>query len=155
MAAVSPFVTNEEVRAEFAQGDTASALSLLQKLWGYMDSPGPDFTGADWELVGPTGAPGFGSYTSLAHGWASGATADLSQYVLGVQPYRPGYRAWLVQPHPGSLTWAEGNVPTPLGTITVRWAQSPTSGAFSLQVSARQAERPGTSRCQFPSLAPR
>ncbi len=136
MAAVSPFVTNEEVRAEFAQGDTASALSLLQELWGYMDSPGPDFTGADWELVGPTGAPGFGSYTSLAHGWASGATADLSQYVLGVQPSSPGYRAWLVQPHPGSLTWAEGNVPTPLGTIAVRWAQSPTSGAFSLQVSA-------------------
>jgi alpha-L-rhamnosidase len=136
MAAISPFVTNEEVRAEFAQGDTASALSLLQELWGYMDSPGPDFTGADWELVGPTGAPGFGSYTSLAHGWASGATADLSQYVLGVQPSGPGYRAWLVQPHPGSLTWAEGNVPTPLGTIAVRWAQSPTSGAFSLQVSA-------------------
>ena len=53
MAAVSPFVTNEQVRAEFAQGDTASALSLLQELWGYMDSPGPDFTGADWELVGP------------------------------------------------------------------------------------------------------
>jgi alpha-L-rhamnosidase len=136
MAAVSPFVTNEEVRAEFAQGDTASALSLLQELWGYMDSPGPDFTGADWELVGPTGAPGFGSYTSLAHGWASGATADLSQYVLGVQPSSPGYRVWLVQPHPGSLTWAEGNVPTPLGTIAVRWAQSPTSGAFSVQVSA-------------------
>jgi alpha-L-rhamnosidase len=136
MAAVSPFVTNEQVRAEFAQGDTASALSLLQELWGYMDSPGPDFTGADWELIAPTGAPGFGSYTSLAHGWASGATADLSQYVLGVQPSRPGYRAWLVQPHPGSLTWAEGNVPTPSGTITVRWAQSPTSGAFSLRVSA-------------------
>src|SRR5580704_2460079 len=72
MAAVSPFVTNEQVRAEFAQGDTASALSLLQELWGYMDSPGPDFTGADWELIAPTGAPGFGSYTSLAHGWASG-----------------------------------------------------------------------------------
>lgn len=136
MAAVSPFVTNEEVRAEFAQGDTASALSLIQELWGYMDSPGPDFTGADWELVGPTGAPGFGSETSLAHGWASGATADLSQYVLGVQPSSPGYRTWQVQPHPGSLTWAEGNVPTPLGTIAVRWAQSPSSGAFSLQVSA-------------------
>ena len=136
MTAVSPFVTNEEVRAEFAQGDTASALSLLQELWGYMDSPGPDFTGADWELVGPTGAPGFGSYTSLAHGWAGGATADLSQYVLGVQPSSPGYRTWRVQPHPGSLTWAEGNVPTPLGTIAVRWAQSPSSGAVSLQVSA-------------------
>ena len=86
--------------------------------------------------------PGFGSYTSLAHGWASGATADLSQYVLGVQPSSPGYRAWLVQPHPGSLTWAEGNVPTPLGTIAVRWAQSPTSGAFSLQVSSSSRKRP-------------
>ncbi|HEY6429971.1 MAG TPA: alpha-L-rhamnosidase C-terminal domain-containing protein [Acidimicrobiales bacterium] len=133
---VSPFVTNDEVRALFASGDTASALSLLQRLWGYMDAPGPDYTGADWELVGPNGAPGFGDGTSLAHGWSSGATADLSSYVLGVQPTAAGFDIWSVNPHPGSLSWAEGNVPTPHGTIEVRWAQQPSSGRFALQVTA-------------------
>jgi alpha-L-rhamnosidase len=133
---VSPFVTNDEVRALFASGDTASALSLLQRLWGYMDAPGPDYTGADWELVGPNGAPGFGDETSLAHGWSSGATADLSSYVLGVRPTTAGFDIWSVDPHPGSLSWAEGNVPTPHGTIEVRWAQQPSSGRFALQVTA-------------------
>ena len=133
---VSPFVTNDEVRALFASGDTGSALSLLQRLWGYMDAPGPDYTGADWELVGPDGAPGFGDETSLAHGWSSGATADLSSYVLGVQPTTAGFDIWSVDPHPGSLSWAEGNVPTPHGTIEVRWAQQPSSGRFALQVTA-------------------
>jgi len=133
---VSPFVTNDEVRALFSSGDTASALSLLQRLWGYMDAPGQDYSGADWELVGPKGAPGFGDETSLAHGWSSGATADLSSYVLGVQPTTAGFDVWSVDPHPGSLSWAEGNVPTPHGTIEVRWAQQPSSGRFALQVTA-------------------
>jgi alpha-L-rhamnosidase len=136
MTAVSPFVTNEEVQADFVAGDTPTALSLLETLWGYMDSPGPDFSGADWELVGADGSPGFGSYTSLAHGWSSGPTADLSGYVLGVQPVSPGYRTWLVQPHPGTLSWVEGDVPTPHGTIAVRWAQQDTSGRFVLQLRA-------------------
>jgi alpha-L-rhamnosidase len=133
---VSPFVTNDEVRALFASGDTVSALTLLQQLWGYMDAPGPDYTGADWELVGPNGAPGFGDETSLAHGWSSGATADLSSYVLGVQPTAAGFDIWSVDPHPGSLSWAEGNVPTPHGEIEVRWAQQPSSGRFALEVTA-------------------
>ncbi len=133
---VSPFITNDEVRALFASGDTAVALSLLRNLWGYMDSPGQDYTGADWELVGPNGAPGFGDETSLAHGWSSGATADLSSYVLGVRPTTAGFDIWSVDPHPGSLSWAEGNVPTPHGTIEVRWAQQPSSGRFALEVTA-------------------
>jgi alpha-L-rhamnosidase len=133
---ISPFVTNDEVQALFASGDTSSALSLLQSLWGYMDAPGPDYTGADWELVGPNGAPGFGDETSLAHGWSSGATADLSSYLLGVRPTTAGFDTWSVDPHPGSLSWAEGNVPTPHGTIQARWAQQPSSGRFVLSVSA-------------------
>ena len=135
-AAVSPFVTNEEVEALFATDDTAAATSLLQTLWGYMDAPGPDDTGADWELVGTNGSPGFGDATSLAHGWASGATADLSSYVLGVEPSTAGFQTWSVEPHPGSLSWVEGDVPTPHGTIDVRWAQDQSSGRFALQVTA-------------------
>jgi alpha-L-rhamnosidase len=134
-AAVSPFVTNEEVSALFATGDTAAAMALIQKLWGYMDAPGPDDSGADWELVGTDGSPGFGYETSLAHGWSSGATADLSSYVLGVAPSTAGFATWSVEPHPGTLSWVEGDVPTPHGTIAVRWAQDTATGRFSLQVA--------------------
>jgi alpha-L-rhamnosidase len=135
-AAVSPFVTNEEVGALFTNGDASSATALLRTLWGYMDGPGPNYTGADWELVGSHGAPGFGDFTSLAHGWSSGATADLSSYVLGVEPTTAGFRTWTLEPHPGTLAWAEGDVPTPHGTIDVRFAQDPRSGPSALQVTA-------------------
>jgi alpha-L-rhamnosidase len=136
LAAVSPFVTNDEVQALFAVGDTDSALALLRTLWGYMDSPGPDFSGADWEVVGSDGSPGFGASTSLAHGWATGATADLSADVLGVTPSTAGFRTWSVAPHLGDLSWVEGDVPTPHGTIAVRVARDRTSGRMALQVTA-------------------
>ncbi len=140
-AAVSPFVTHEEVDALFASGDTAQAVSLIRKLWGYMAAPGPDATGTDWELVGADGSPGFGAYTSLAHGWSSGATADLSSQVLGVLPATPGFRVWSVSPHPGSLTWAEGDVPTPRGPLDVRWARAHATGRFTVQVEAPKRSR--------------
>jgi alpha-L-rhamnosidase len=135
-SAISPYVTDQEVEANFDSGNVGPAMSILRTVWGHMDAPGPDFTGADWELVGSKGNPGFGSFTSLAHGWASGATADLSAYVLGVQPVSAGFKTWLVQPSAGSLSWVEGNVPTPHGTIAVRWAQDRTKSRFALQVSA-------------------
>jgi alpha-L-rhamnosidase len=150
VAAVSPFVTNEELQALFATGQTHAALSLMERLWGYMDRPGPDYTAADWETIGTSGAPQFGGFTSLAHGWSSGATADLSTYVLGVEPVGAGYRQWLVQPHPGSLSWVEGDVPTPGGNISVRWAQDGTTRRFALQVAAPVATR-GTISVPVPS----
>lgn len=133
---VSPFATNEEVQALFTTDRTAAALSLIETLWGHMDAPGPDDTKADWELVGADGSPGFGPGTSLAHGWASGATADLSAYVLGVRPASAGFRQWVVQPHPGSISWVEGDVPTPHGSIDVRWAQERSTGRLAMQVAA-------------------
>lgn len=134
---VSPFITNEEVQALYAVGDTSAATGLVRQLWGYMDNPqGTNYTGADWEVVGTNGAPGFGGFTSLAHGWASGATADLSQYVLGVAPVGAGYRSWAVDPHPGALSWSEGQVPTPHGPITVDWGHETTQGRFVMKLQA-------------------
>lgn len=131
---ISPFITNDEVAALFDTGQTVAAVSLIEQLWGHMDAPGPDDSRADWELVAADGAPGFGANTSLAHGWASGATAQLSSQVLGVSPTFAGFAQWSVDPHPGTLTWAEGKVPTPTGAISVDWAQDVRTGGFTLEV---------------------
>jgi alpha-L-rhamnosidase len=131
---VSPFITNDEVSAMFDIGQTDGAIHLIEQLWGHMDAPGPDDSRADWELVAADGAPGFGASTSLAHGWASGATAQLSNQVLGVSPTVAGFTQWSIDPHPGTLAWAEGEVPTPAGAISVDWAQDVRTGGFTLQV---------------------
>jgi alpha-L-rhamnosidase len=57
---------------------------------------------------------------SLCHGWASGPTSWLSEYVLGVRVMEPGCRKVKIEPHLGDLEWVEGSFPTPYGTIFIR-----------------------------------
>jgi alpha-L-rhamnosidase len=130
---VSPYSSDAEVRARFETGDTKGALSLIATLWGNMIADGDYYTGTTWEALSASGQP-VSSQTSLAHGWASGPTSALSHYVLGVRPYAPGYKQWLIKPQVGNLTWAVGEVPTPYGAIAVKWGVS-ARGAVSMNVT--------------------
>lgn len=128
-----PFPSGFEVDARFAtKGDTDSALALMRTYWGYQltQDPGSTF----WEKTDLNGQPAIGSFTSLAHGWASEPTTSLTTQVLGVQPTAPGFSRYLVQPHPADLRWAKGSVPTPHGAIRVHWTQH--ADAMDLTVSA-------------------
>lgn len=51
-----------------------------------------------------------------------------------VSPGQPGIRDLAGRPAAGSLSWAEGAVPTPHGDITVKWASSP--GGFAIAIRA-------------------
>jgi len=130
---ISPYITAYEVEADYLAGDTSDAEQLMHLTWDQMTDPrNPFFTGTMWENIGPDGTA-TEARTSLAHGWASGPTPILTGYVLGVQPVKPGYQAFTVTPHPGSLRWAEGTVPTPYGQILVRWTRA--GHRFSLAVA--------------------
>jgi alpha-L-rhamnosidase len=135
---ISPYVTGYEVDASLSASDTADAESLLETVWGDMINPSnPDYTGTMWENISASnGQVGFGASSSLAHGWATTPVSALSGYFLGVQPATAGYATWTVEPHPGDLSWAEGNVPTPHGSIAVDWAGQKGTGEFSMQVTA-------------------
>jgi alpha-L-rhamnosidase len=130
---VSTFISAYEAQARYAANDAANAETLLRTVFGWMvNSANPDRTGTMWENIATDGTPGLGAYTSLAHGWATGAVSSLSGYALGVRPTSPGFNTWLVQPHPGTLSWANGRVPTPHGAITAKWARQ--TNGFALQV---------------------
>ena len=62
--------------------------------------------------------------------WVSRFLAE--KYVLGVRPVEPGYKAWLIEPQTGDLSWAEGTVPTSYGPIEVKWRK--TSKGLSLEI---------------------
>ena len=123
-----------ELRARLAAGDTTGAMQLLSDVWGQMVTPGPDFTGAMWENLNSDGTIQKGS-TSLAHGWSSTPTSALTGYVLGARPVDAGYATWIVQPQPGSLSWTEGQVPTPHGPLAVKWGRA-SGGEFDMDVTA-------------------
>jgi alpha-L-rhamnosidase len=135
---ISPYVTGYEVDASLSANDTADAESLLKTVWGDMINPSnPDYTGTMWENISASnGQVGFGASSSLAHGWATTPVSALSGYFLGVQPATAGYATWTVEPHPGDLSWAEGSVSTPHGSIAVDWAGQSGTGQFSMQVTA-------------------
>lgn len=134
------------LRAMSAAGNYQGAIDMIRQYWGAMIDLGAttfweDFN-MDWlpnagridELV-PEGKKDihgdYGAYCykgfrhSLCHGWASGPTSWLSEYVLGVQVVEPGCRAVRITPHLGDLEWVEGTFPTPHGIITIRHEKSP------------------------------
>jgi len=57
---------------------------------------------------------------SLAHGWASGPTAWLTEHVLGVSIVEPGAKVIRISPNLGDLTFVEGSFPTPHGVVKIQ-----------------------------------
>lgn len=121
-------------------GRYSEALGIISRFWGAMLDLGAttfweDFN-LDWadnatridefpqagkrDIHGDCGAYCYIGYRhSLCHGWASGPTAWLTRHVLGVSVVEPGCRTVRIEPHLGSLDWAEGTFPTPKGIIKI------------------------------------
>jgi hypothetical protein len=134
---ISPFITAFEVEADYLAGDASDAQRLLHLTWNQMIDPrNPFYTGTMWENIGPDGTA-TEARTSLAHGWASGPTPIMISYVLGVQPVAPGYQTFTVDPHPGSLRWAQGAVPTPYGPIIASWERNDRRFSVTVAVPPR------------------
>jgi alpha-L-rhamnosidase len=132
---ISPYVTGAELIARFDSTDSANAVTLLENEWGPMIAPGDIYTGTFWENESTTGTQGSSS-TSMAHGWSTAPTSVLSEYVLGIQPVDAGYKTWTVRPQPGTLSWTEGQAPTPHGALSVKWNHDTNAGRFAMQVKA-------------------
>ena len=58
----------------------------------------------------------------------------LTNDLLGAVPTSPGFATWAVTPHPGSVSWARGQLPTPHGPLAVSWQQ--VNGSITLTVTA-------------------
>lgn len=128
------------LKARGESGDIDGCLDSIREYWGGMLSLGAttfweDFD-IDWlknaariddltpegkiDVHGTYGGYCYRGYRhSLCHGWASGPTAWLSEYVLGIRPVEPGCRVIRVTPQLGDLEWAQGTFPTPLGIVKV------------------------------------
>ena len=133
---ISPFVAGLELGARFVAGDAGDAISLAHLLWGQMvQTSGPFYSGGLWENLDPNGQDS-ASNTSLAHGWATAPVSAFSSYLLGIRPTGPGYSTWEIAPQPGTLAWAQGQVPTPGGPIASSWQVGAGDSSFSLTMAA-------------------
>ncbi|CAE6338283.1 unnamed protein product [Rhizoctonia solani] len=133
---VSPYASGFHTWAAFEAGMNEEAIRLMRTVWkNQTDVNNPWYTGMTWEFInGTSGEPYNPRASSQAHGWGSAPTWQLSRYVLGVSPAAPGYSTWSFAPRTVNLTYANGRVPTPWGTITASWETTDTG--FEMRVNA-------------------
>jgi alpha-L-rhamnosidase len=129
------------LKARAMAGDINGCLDTIRDYWGGMIRLGATTFWEDFDIAwlenaapideivadGKKDVHGdYGSYCykgyrkSLCHGWASGPTPWLSEYVLGITVVEPGCRVVRISPNLGDLDWAEGTFPTPFGLIKLR-----------------------------------
>lgn len=125
----SPYVAQYLLESLFENGQDAAALALItasgDRSWRHMVESGTTITWEAWDRK-------FKPNQDWNHAWGAAPANLLPRFVLGVQPLTPGWRRALVQPHAGSLTSAEGKLPTPRGPVTVDWKRTAT---FTIRIT--------------------
>ncbi len=137
---MSTFYGYYMLKARANAGDYQGAINNIREYWGSMLDLGAtsfweDFdiewmkNGAPIDEVVPAGKidvhSSYGGYCykgfrhSFCHGWASGPTSWLTQYVLGVNVVEPGCKVIKIEPHLGDLQWVKGTFPTPYGIVKI------------------------------------
>jgi len=129
---VYAFTSYLEIQARFLNGQADSAIDEIKRLYGWMAMNDPRTT--DWEGIGTDGSLYAGAATSAAHGWSTGVVPALTNDLLGATPTGPGFATWTVQPHPGTVRWARGQLPTPHGPLGVSWSTNSSGRNFTATV---------------------
>jgi len=133
---IEPLNNTWEMLARLRSNDAAGALELMRRMWGLQVDPSSGyFTNTFWEFVLANGLPSRG-FDSLAHAWGAGPTQVLTEAVIGATAVDPGYETFQVKPQPVDIGWAQGQVPTAFGPMTVKWAQNIDTDMFHLEVTA-------------------
>jgi alpha-L-rhamnosidase len=119
--ACSPYAAQYLLQAFFENDEDDGALALMtapgDRSWAHMLESGATITWEAWDQH-------YKPNQDWNHAWGAAPANLLTRYVLGVQTGpSAGWRLPEIGPHPGSLAWAEGKVPTPRGPITVKWSR--------------------------------
>ncbi|KAJ7722663.1 glycoside hydrolase family 78 protein [Mycena maculata] len=142
---IIPFIGGFEVQAHFIAGEGERAIDLLEREWGYMLYTNLSVQSTLLEGFTANGSLGYRAaagydfdhtYTSHAHGWATGPTPALTFYLLGIQLTSPLGASWSIAPVLSGLPSAEGGIETGLGSFSVQWAVSGETLTLALQTPA-------------------
>ncbi len=143
---MSTFYGYYMMKARAMAGDYQGAIDNIREYWGAMLDLGATTFWEDFDIdwmknaarideVVPEGKVdvhrAYGGYCykelrhSFCHGWASGPTSWLTQYVLGVSVLEPGCKKIKIEPHLGDLKWVKGTFPTPYGVVKIEHQKMP------------------------------
>ena len=102
----------------FENDAAAPALALMtasnDRSWGHMVESGTTITWEAWDQK-------YKPNQDWNHAWGAAPANLLPRFVLGARPLSPGWRRALIRPNLGSLKFAGGKIPTPLGPLLLNW----------------------------------
>lgn len=136
---ISPFISSFELLGRFTQRDIDRALELLRTTWGwYQNNPNGTgstviegyLTNGSFSYRSNRGYDYDESYPSHAHGWSSGPTSGLTNFVVGLDVTTPLGRNWTLAPQTGNLTFAEAGFTTGLGKFQAKWLKGKTGDFY-------------------------
>jgi len=112
----------------FENGEDAAAIALMiapgDRSWRHMVDSGTTITWEAWDQK-------YKPNQDWNHAWGAAPANLLPRFVLGMQALSPGWERAIIEPHPGGLTYAEGKIPTPRGSVSVAWKRNTT---FSMRI---------------------
>ncbi|OOF97091.1 glycoside hydrolase family 78 protein [Aspergillus carbonarius ITEM 5010] len=145
---ISPFISSFEIQGHLTVGQPARALELIRRSWGwYYNNPnGTQSTVIEGYLQNGT----FGyrwdrgyyddtAYVSHSHGWSSGPTSALTNYIVGITVTSPLGATWRIAPQFVDLQSAEAGFTTSLGTFQAGWSR--TSTGYTLDFTVPQGTK--------------
>ena len=127
------FISSFEIQSHFEVQRPDRALDLIRRSWGwYINNPnGTESTVIEGYLQNGTfgyrGSRGYyydTSYVSHAHGWSSGPTSALTNYIVGLTITSRLGETWSLAPQFGDLTHAEAGFTTSLGKFQASWVKA-------------------------------
>ena len=121
----TPLICEELSR--WGHSDVAWRLLLQETCpgWLYQVKMGATTIWERWDSMGPDGSLPENGMNSFNHS-SYGAVGDwLYRWAGGIRETEPGYRSFVVDPHPGGgLAWLETSHRCPYGDIRVKWTAS-------------------------------
>ncbi|PYH41480.1 putative alpha-L-rhamnosidase B [Aspergillus saccharolyticus JOP 1030-1] len=140
---ISPFISSFEIQGHLTVGQPARALELIRRSWGwyYNNANGTQSTVIEGYLQ--NGTFGYRSsrgyyydtaYVSHAHGWSSGPTSALTNYIVGLTITSPVGTTWELAPQFGDLKSAQAGFSTSLGKFQASWTKTSTEYTLDFTV---------------------
>jgi hypothetical protein len=131
VSTISPFISSIELEGHFKIGHPERSLQLIRDAWGwYLNNPNgtqstvPEgyLANGTWGYRGDRGYRFDPSYVSHAHGWSSGPTSTLTEYLVGLRVAEPNGKKWTLTPGTfDEVHRAEAGFTTGLGKFSAKF----------------------------------
>lgn len=131
----------------FAHEAGTRALELIaapnDRSWRHMVESGTTITWEAWDMK-------YKPNQDWNHAWGAAPANIFPRFVLGAEPLVPGWSRVRIRPHPGTLAFAKGKIPTPRGPIAIGWENGQSFGlkltipagmSASLELPASESSR--------------